>query len=61
MTRHIVKRVDNLLYKGCEPHWQCTLCGESVPFHCYSKEELEKKCCNCNKICCDNCENKISD
>ncbi len=42
---HKVKRVTNLLYKGCEPHWQCTQCGDAWPFHCYSKADLEQKEC----------------
>ena len=40
--KHKAIRVDNLMYKGCEPHWKCTLCGDAVPFHCYTKEELER-------------------
>lgn len=36
--KHTVIRVDNLMYKGCEPHWKCAKCGICIPFHCYSKE-----------------------
>ena len=43
--KHKAIRVDNLMYKGCEPHWKCILCGDVVPFHCYTKEELEKMEC----------------
>ena len=43
--RHQIKRVDDLMYKGCEPHWHCIICGGYWPFHCYSKEELEKMEC----------------
>ena len=28
--KHKEIRIDNLMYKGCEPHWKCTLCGDSV-------------------------------
>ena len=38
---HKVVRVDNLMYKGCEPHWKCIYCNNYYPFHCYSKEEIE--------------------
>ena len=55
--KHKVIRKDNLMYKSCELHWMCIYCGEAVPFHCYTKEEFEQRCCNCHKIRCDNCEN----
>ena len=55
--KHKAIRKDNLMYKGCEPHWQCIYCGDCVPFHCYKKEEFEQRCCGCHKIRCDNCEN----
>ena len=53
--KHKAIRVDNLMYKGCEPHWGCTLCGDAVPFHCYTKEEFENRCCGCRKINCADC------
>lgn len=56
--KHKAVRVDNLMYKGCEPHWKCLNCGDCVPFHCYTKEEFEEKCCGCHKISCDDCLNK---
>lgn len=40
-----MKRVDNLMYKGCEPHWQCIHYGMYVPFHCFKKEEVENSNC----------------
>ena len=43
--KHQVKRVDNLMYKGCEPHWHCPNCDEYWPFHCYSKSDLEQMEC----------------
>jgi hypothetical protein len=43
--KHKVKRVDNLMHKGCEPHWQCVHCGIYVPFHCYKREEIENSNC----------------
>ena len=43
--KHKAVRIDNLMYKGCEPHWKCTICGECVPFHCYKKEEFEELEC----------------
>lgn len=46
--KHKAIRVDNLMYKGCEPHWKCTICGDAVPFHCYTKEEFENMCCSCH-------------
>ena len=61
MTKHKAIRIDNLMYKGCEPHWQCTICGMAVPFHCYTKEEFEQKCCGCHKIRCDNCKENRND
>ena len=54
--KHKAIRVDNLMYKGCEPHWKCTLCGDTVPFHCYTKEEFENRCCSCHKINCNDCD-----
>ena len=42
---HKAVRIDNLMYKGCEPHWKCAVCGECVPFHCWSKAEFEQKEC----------------
>ena len=42
---HKVERVDNLMYRGCEPHWHCVLCGDYWPFHCYSKNDLEQMAC----------------
>ena len=44
-NNHTVIRVDDLMYKGCEPHWKCTKCGICVPFHCYSKKKLEEMEC----------------
>ena len=43
--KHKVVRVDNLMYKGCEPHWKCIYCGLVVPFHCFKKEEIEYSNC----------------
>ena len=44
-VNHKVVRVDNLMYKGCEPHWRCVHCGKCVPFHCCSKEWFETQEC----------------
>lgn len=46
---HKVKRVDNLMYKGCEPHWKCEHCGVCIPFHCFTKEALEQQKCEGTK------------
>ena len=54
--KHKAIRVDNLMYKGCEPHWECTLCGDVVPFHCYTKKEFENRCCGCHKTNCNDCD-----
>ena len=54
--KHIAVRVDNLMYKGCEPHWKCVKCEKAVPFHCYTKEEFENQCCGCSKVNCKECE-----
>ena len=54
--KHKAKRVDNLMYKGCEPHWQCVYCGKAVPFHCYTKEQFEQMCCGCKEIRCNDCQ-----
>lgn len=43
--KHKVVRIDNLMYKGCEPHWKCVHCGMCVPFHCYTKEQFENQEC----------------
>ena len=43
--KHKVVRIDNLMYKGCEPHWKCVRCGMCVPFHCYTKEQFENQEC----------------
>ena len=40
-----VIRVENLLYKGCEPHWKCLRCGESTPFHSCTKEQFADQVC----------------
>lgn len=45
MEHHVVKLIKDLMYKGCEPHWQCIKCDECVPAHCYSKEEFEQQEC----------------
>ena len=42
---HEVFRVDNLMYDGCEPHWKCKHCGICIPFHCFTKEQLEQQEC----------------
>ena len=42
---HKAVRVDNLMYKGCELHWKCVLCGECVPNHCWTKEQFEAQEC----------------
>ena len=43
--KHKAVRIDDLMYKGCEPHWKCIHCGECVPFHCYKKAEFEELEC----------------
>ena len=42
---HKVIQYNNLMYKGCEPHWKCIKCGNYYPFHCYTKEEIESLPC----------------
>ena len=61
--KHKAVRVDDLMYKGCEPHWKCTICGDCVPFHCYTREEFEQQECKGkstkskeNKIKNNNCD-----
>ena len=49
MKTHEVIRVDNLMYKGCEPHWKCIHCGVCIPFHCWDKEDIEKRQCKARK------------
>lgn len=44
-AHHKVEKVYDLLYPGCEPHYRCVHCGECIPVHCYSKEELEDMFC----------------
>jgi hypothetical protein len=44
--QHRVVRVNDLMYKGCEPHWKCVKCGICIPFHCYKKDEIEKQECS---------------
>lgn len=46
---HEVERVENLMYKGCEPHWHCTHCNDYWPFHCYSRKDLEQMECLARK------------
>ncbi|MBR2385683.1 hypothetical protein IKA92_07420 [bacterium] len=43
--KHKMKIVENLLYYGCEKHFQCELCGQAYPVHCYTKEQLEEFDC----------------
>lgn len=63
--KHKAVRVDNLMYKGCEPHWKCTICGDCVPFHCYTREEFEQQECkgqnnkSLQKAKLNNCEHII--
>lgn len=47
--KHKAIRIENLMYKGCESHWKCTICGECVPFHCYKKHEFEELECKGNQ------------
>lgn len=47
---HKIIRVDNLMYKGCEPHWKCTICGECVPFHCYTRQEFAQMECKASYL-----------
>ena len=42
---HEVERFENLMYKGCEPHWHCIHCDNYWPFHCYGRRDLEKMKC----------------
>ena len=42
---HKVIRVNDLMYKGCEPHWKCIHCNDYWPFHCYTKKDLENTEC----------------
>ena len=42
---HKVERVENLMYKGCEPHWHCIYCDDYWPFHCYGRKDLEQMPC----------------
>lgn len=43
--KHKVKSVYNLMYEGCEPHWKCIHCGICIPFHCYTKDQMELQDC----------------
>lgn len=43
---HKAIRVDNLMYKGCEPHWKCVHCGKCIPFQCWTKEQFEAQECD---------------
>ena len=43
--KHKAIRVENLMYKGCEPHWKCVHCNECVPLHCYDKKSFEAMEC----------------
>lgn len=43
--KHKVKRVKDLMYPGCESHWKCIYCGICIPFHCYTKEQIEQQEC----------------
>ena len=40
--KHTAVRIDDLMYKGCEPHWMCTRCKMAVPFHCCNKQQFEE-------------------
>lgn len=42
---HEVERFENLMYKGCEPHWHCIHCDGYWPFHCYGRHDLEQMKC----------------
>lgn len=43
--KHKMKIVENLLYFGCEKHFQCEFCGQAYPVHCYTKEQAESFDC----------------
>lgn len=47
--KHKAERVNNLMYKGCEPHWRCVYCGKCVPFHCWAKDEFEEQECKAER------------
>lgn len=49
--KHKVVRVNDLMYKGCEPHWKCIYCEDCWPFHCYTKKDLESMECAKNMEC----------
>ena len=46
---HVIERVNNLMYDGCEPHWHCIQCDDYWPFHCYGKRDLEQMECRAYK------------
>lgn len=46
---HEVERFENLMYKGCEPHWHCIRCDNYWPFHCYGRKDLEQMECPARK------------
>jgi len=46
---HEMVRVDNLMYRGCEPHWKCKHCVVCIPFHCFTKEQCETQECKGGK------------
>lgn len=48
--KHKMKRRENLMYKGCEPHWECVNCGECIPFHCFTKEQCEQMDCDKDNV-----------
>lgn len=51
--------VKNLMYKGCENHYGCILCGEIYPAHCYKREEMaERECKEENRIIWSKKENR---
>ena len=50
MRKHRAERADNLMYPGCEPHWRCKVCGECVPFHCFTKSQFEEFECKGHEL-----------
>ena len=55
--KHKAVIVNDLFYKGCEPHWMCVRCGRYAPVRLYYQKEFEETGCDDIKIIANILEN----
>ena len=55
--KHKAVIVNDLFYKGCEPHWKCERCGRYAPVRFYNQKEFEETGCDDIEIIANILEN----